>query len=51
MEQDTHRHGDLVITTQRRSDGTLEVRIDPGKEKLVEIHQYTKTGHSDADGL
>jgi hypothetical protein len=42
MEQDAHRHGDLVIVTERRSDGTLVVRIDPGKEKLVEIHQYAK---------
>jgi hypothetical protein len=42
MEREAHRHGDLVIVTERRSDGTLVVRIDPGKEKLVEIHQYAK---------
>jgi hypothetical protein len=44
MEQDTHRHGDLVIVTERSSDGTMVIRIDPGKEKLVEIHQYAKGG-------
>jgi hypothetical protein len=44
MERDAYRHGDLVIVTERRSDGTLVVRIDPGNEKLVEIHQYAKGG-------
>jgi hypothetical protein len=44
MERDAHRHGDLLIVTERRSDGTLVVRIDPGKENLVEIHQYAKGG-------
>jgi hypothetical protein len=42
MGRDAYRHGDLIIVTERRSDGTLVVRIDPGKEKLVEIHQYAK---------
>jgi hypothetical protein len=42
MERDAYRHGDLVIVTERRSDGTLVVRIDPGQEKYVEIHQYAK---------
>jgi hypothetical protein len=37
MEQDTHRHGDLVIVTERRSDGTLIIRIDPG----IEARQHT----------
>jgi hypothetical protein len=43
MERDRHQHGDLVIITERRPDGTIAVRIDPGKEK-IEMHVYSKGG-------
>jgi hypothetical protein len=42
-ERDRLQHGDLIILTERRPDGTIVVRIDPGKEKL-ELHQYAKGG-------
>lgn len=42
-EHDRYQHGDLVIITERRADGTISVRIDPGKEK-IEMHMYAKGG-------
>jgi hypothetical protein len=42
-ETDRFQHGDLNVVSQRRSDGTLVLRIDPGKEK-IEIHMYGQGG-------
>lgn len=41
MESDSLQHGDLRITTHRRPDGTLVVRIQPGRE-AIEVHQYPR---------
>lgn len=41
-ETERMQHGDLVVVSERRSDGTLVLRIDPGTETL-EVHTYPRT--------
>lgn len=34
-ERDTHRHGGLVIETERLADGSIEVRVFAGMERVA----------------
>jgi len=42
-ETDRLHHGGLLVISERRPDGTMVLRIDPGNER-IEIHMHSQGG-------